>query len=62
MTEIIPFKVPVETLICGHCKDQEGLFYISTDFIAFCSKCSWTVKLNGSTYPDWREINDLHCD
>lgn len=55
MTKIIPFKVEQEILICGHCYDDEGLFKIGTDFIAFCDKCSWTVRLKSSPYPDWRE-------
>lgn len=55
MPKIIPFKIKPETLICGHCYDEEGLFQIGTDFIAFCINCGWTVILNSSPYPDWRK-------
>lgn len=55
MSEIVPIKIPVETLICGHCYDEEGLFRIGEDFVAFCIKCGWTVILNSSPYPDWRK-------
>ncbi len=55
---IIPFKAPQYTLICGHCYDDDGLFEIGTDFIAFCVKCFWTVKLKSSPHPDWRECED----
>lgn len=54
MSEIIPFKIEQEILICGHCYD-DGLFKIGTDFIAFCLNCGWTVKLKSSPYPDWRK-------
>lgn len=58
MTKIVPFKLDQEKLICGHCYDEDGLFYIGTDFIAFCVKCTWTVKLKSSPYPDLREYDE----
>lgn len=58
MSEIIPFKINQETLICGHCYHEEGLFRIGTDFIAICAECTWTVKLKSSPYPDWRKQLD----
>lgn len=55
--KIVPFKMEKEILICGHCYDEDGLFSIGTDFIAFCNKCSWTVRLKSSPYPDLRDYN-----
>ena len=55
---INPFKVEQDTLICGQCYDEEGLFKIGTDFVAFCVKCSWTVILKSTPYPDWREYDN----
>lgn len=55
---IIPFKKEQKTLICGNCLDEEGLFYIGNDFVAFCVHCTWTVKLESTPYPDLRELND----
>jgi hypothetical protein len=53
--KIIPFKVKQETLLCGHCQDEEGLFFIGTDYVAICAQCSWTVILKTSEYKDLRE-------
>lgn len=55
MSKLIPFKIEQEILICGQCYDEEGLFKIGTDFIAFCEKCTWTVILKSSNYPDLRD-------
>lgn len=58
MSKIVPFKQEVETLLCGNCQDDEGFFFIGTDFIAFCPVCTWTVKLKSSPYPDWKKDNE----
>jgi len=55
MTVVVPFKQKQETLICGQCYDEDGLFMIGTDFVAFCVNCSWTVKLESTPYPDLRD-------
>jgi hypothetical protein len=57
MSKITPITKEQELLICGHCYDENGLFFIGTDFIAFCAECKWTVKLKSSPYPDWREYD-----
>ena len=53
--KIIPFKVKQETLLCGYCLDEEGLFFIGTDYVAICAQCSWTIILKTSEYKDLRE-------
>jgi len=58
MSTVVPFYLEQETLICGKCQNQDGLFYIGTDFVAFCSECTWTVLLETSKYPDLRENNE----
>jgi hypothetical protein len=59
MNNVIPFKTQQEILICGHCYDEQGLFNIGIDFVAFCSECCWTVRLKSSPYPDWRKIEEI---
>jgi hypothetical protein len=58
MTKIIPFKIEQELLICGYCFNDDGLFHIGTDFVAFCINCGWTVRLKSTTYPDLREYEN----
>ncbi len=63
MGKIIPFRIESETLLCGKCLDEDGLFYISTELVAVCASCTQQVILRSSPYPDYdKDFPDCNAE